>query len=40
MLQKIGWVVRNRVMGKGEFKENDENVAIGSKWGISQNTFY
>lgn len=30
VLQKIGWEVRNIIMGKRKFKENDENVAIRS----------
>lgn len=35
MLQKIAWEVRCRIMGKGKFKGNVENVAVCNNWGIS-----
>lgn len=34
MLQKICWEVRTRIMEKGKFKKNDENVAICNRWSI------
>lgn len=34
------WRKRNRVMGNGKFKATNENVAICSSWGISQNILF
>jgi hypothetical protein len=37
MLHKICWEVRTRIMWKGKFKGNGENVAICASWDIPLN---